>query len=314
MEKKECIYTNPAESPPITTDVYYPTSNGSNALRPVAILFHPGGFVVSNKDLVSKGVIDCLVLELGIVAVVPNYRLCPTISVWNGPVTDAKACLTWVHDTLPKILANDKKIAIDVQRIATIGFSAGGTLALLLAAERHKPIACLTFYGQLFWSDPLWSQPKAALAGLPNLGKDLYDRVYDEGIVVAAPSTRGPGGPDLSKPRNAWLLTSLKEGWWLKEIVKDDDYDKIDPAKLLGPEFPPTAFVHGTADVVCPHTISEKAHASLNAHGVDTALFLVSDKPHDFDTLLTRQDTDFTKIREALWWLSQKLGSNYFAR
>ncbi|RYO85581.1 hypothetical protein DL766_006517 [Monosporascus sp. MC13-8B] len=309
MDKKEYIYTTPAGSPPVTADVYYPTSGGSSAPKPVAVLFHPGGFVVGNKDLVSKGVIECLVVEMGMIAVVANYRLCPSLSVWEGPVTDAKACLAWVHDTLPGTLAKDEKVAVDVERIAAIGFSAGGALALLLAAEKHKPIACLTFYGELYWSDPVWSQPKAALAGLPVVGKDLYDRVYDEGIVVAAPSTRGPTGPDMTKPRNAWLLTSIKEGWWLKEVVRDGDYARIDPANLFGPEFPPTAFIHGTADIVCPQTMSEKAYESLKEHGVETALFLVPDKPHDFDATMTRHDADFAKVREGLQWLSHKVGS-----
>lgn len=166
----------------------------------------------------------------------------------------------------------------------------------------------MTFYGELYWSDPVWSQPKKALAGLPVLSKDLYDQVYNEGIVVAAPSTRGPTGPDLTKPRNAWLLTSIKEGWWIKEVVKDDDYARIDPVNLFGPGFPPTVFIHGTADVVCPHRISETAHASLRAHGVDTALFLVPDKPHDFDASMERYDADFAKVREGLQWLSHKVG------
>ncbi len=165
----------------------------------------------------------------------------------------------------------------------------------------------MTFYGELYWSDPVWSQPKAALAGLPVLGQDLYDRVYDESIVVAAPSTRGPTGLDLTKRRNAWLLTSIKEGWWLKEVVKDGDYTRIDPANLFVPEFPPTACIYGTADVVCPHSMSEKAHATLQAHGVETALFSVPEKPHDFDATMTRHDADFAKVREGLQWLSQKV-------
>ncbi|KAH8889989.1 alpha/beta-hydrolase [Thozetella sp. PMI_491] len=308
MNKREYTYTTPVGSPPVTADVYYPTSVDASSPKPVALLFHPGGFVVSSKDLVSKAVIECLVIELGMVAVVANYRLCPSVSVWEGPVTDAKSCLRWVRDALPgALLSGDERVTIDVERIATIGFSCGGTLALLLAAEEYKPTACLTFYGELYWSDLMWSQPKAALAGLPVVGKDAYNRVYDEGVVVAAPSTRSPTGPDMTKPRNAWLLTSIKEGWWLREIVQDGNYARIDPATLFGPAFPPTAFIHGTADVVCPHSLSEKAHASLREHGVDTALFLVPDKPHDFDAAMTRHDAEFTKVREGLQWLSEKV-------
>lgn len=69
------------------------------------------------------------------VVVVPDYRLCPAVSVWDGPVADAKACLAWVHDMLPGLLAEEvNKVAIDVTRTATVGFSAGATLALLLVS------------------------------------------------------------------------------------------------------------------------------------------------------------------------------------
>lgn len=167
--------------------------------------------------------------------------------------------------------------------------------------------ACLAFYGEFYWSDSFWTQPKAALSGLPVIGKELYNQVYDEGIVISAPSTRGPNGPDLTKPRNAWLLTSIKEGWWLKEVVKDGDLARIDPASTFGPSFPPTAFVHGTADVVSPVRFSEAAHASLQSCGVDTALFFVPEKGHDFEASLNAKDADFEKVLEALRWLSRKI-------
>lgn len=87
----------------------------------------------------SKAIINHLIEELGAVVVVPDYRLCPAVSAWEGPVTDAKACLAWVHDELPNVLARTGgQVVIDVNRIATIGFSAGGTLALLLVS----PLLC----------------------------------------------------------------------------------------------------------------------------------------------------------------------------
>lgn len=95
---------------------------------------------MGNKSLVSKAIIDYLIVELGTVAVVPDYRLCPAVSVWEGPVTDAKACLTWVYHKLPAILAKTGDgIAIDTDRIASVGFSAGGTLALLLVSSTFCP-------------------------------------------------------------------------------------------------------------------------------------------------------------------------------
>jgi acetyl esterase/lipase len=171
-------------------------------------------------------------------------------------------------------------------------------------------VACLTFYGELYWADPSWSSPKASLAGLPELPKDFRDKVFDEGIVVSAPSTREADGKvNLSRPRNVWLLTSIKEGWWLKEIVKDGNLDRIEPSILFSPSFPPTCFIHGTSDVVCSHNFSERAYESLKASGVDTKLILVEDKGHDFEVKMSRHDQDFAPVREGLRFLADKIAS-----
>lgn len=94
-------------------------------------MFYGGGFVVGSKELVSKNEIETLVLEFGFVVVVPNYRHCPSVSLYEGPISDAHSCYEWVQNELPRLLSNVSIIA-DGGRVAVIGLSAGGTMALHL--------------------------------------------------------------------------------------------------------------------------------------------------------------------------------------
>lgn len=62
----------------------------------------------------------------------PNYRLSPTISAYDGAVTDSKDAYTWMQTKLPQQLASDCGVMLDPDRVVAVGHSAGGTLALLM--------------------------------------------------------------------------------------------------------------------------------------------------------------------------------------
>lgn len=93
----------------------------------------------------------------------------------------------------------------------------------------------------------------------------------------------GPNGPDLSNYRVAWLLSSFKKGTWLRSIVPDGNYNGIDPAALFDPSFPPTYFLHGTADTLVGVEFSRRAFEELKRKGVDTKLVVEEGAPHGFD-------------------------------
>jgi acetyl esterase/lipase len=98
-----------------------------------ALLIHGGGFCTGAKEHIPSNQIETL-LELGFVVVSVNYRLCPTISLYDGPLTDCKDCYAWCKTSLPSLLKKDTGISIDPRRLVTMGHSAGGTLALLMVS------------------------------------------------------------------------------------------------------------------------------------------------------------------------------------
>lgn len=108
-----------------------------------ALYFHGGNFTVGSKELLSQNYVEKL-LSLGFVVVSANYRLCPTITVFEGPVTDALDAYGWAQSALPGLLHKDAGVRVDGSRLVVLGHSAGGLLALLTvgsgeAAYREFP-------------------------------------------------------------------------------------------------------------------------------------------------------------------------------
>ena len=71
-------------------------------------------------------------LRMGFVVVTPEYRLCPQVSMYDGPMQDAKGVYAWCQDKLPTLLKDATGIEADGQRIVAWGHSAGGNMALSL--------------------------------------------------------------------------------------------------------------------------------------------------------------------------------------
>lgn len=155
METREYTYKYGVEQEDIQLDVHWkkgsPQGSGSGG-HPIgalttcqtqsinshileAIIFHGGGFVQGSKAIVPRIQIEELG-RLGFVVVIPNFRLCPQISVYDGPVTDAKDCLLWVQNSLAGLLATEGDgVLINTNRIVTLGHSSGAALAGLLVSR-----------------------------------------------------------------------------------------------------------------------------------------------------------------------------------
>jgi acetyl esterase/lipase len=96
----------------------------------IVLYFHGGNFVSGSKELLGKLHIQKL-LEFGFVVVSANYRLCRTISLAEGPVSDALDAYQWVRERLPTVLKEQTGVSLDVKKIVVFGHSCGATLALL---------------------------------------------------------------------------------------------------------------------------------------------------------------------------------------
>ncbi|KAL6708793.1 hypothetical protein ACN47E_002489 [Coniothyrium glycines] len=257
-------------------------SGASTVKKPIAIYYHGGSFVVGSKDMLAPHYVEKL-LDLGFGAVVsPDYRLTPTISVYEGPVTDSLDAYNWASNELPKLLSSDSSIEVDGDRIVSFGHSCGGTLALLTANAAKPPRAILDLFGMKYLKDESYHTP--APLPVPTPDKALIDQVFQQvPPPIAAPPPFGPNGMDASTPRNAFFVSGMKAGTLLSSAVQDGNYDRVDPATLFSSSFPPTYFANGTADTLVSVKLTEKAHEELKAQGVESVLEILEGANHGFD-------------------------------
>jgi acetyl esterase/lipase len=97
---------------------------------------HGGGFTGGSKETLAARVSP--LAELGYTAVVSQYRLAGQAK-WPSQLEDVQAALRWVR-------ANADRLNVDQNRVAVVGYSAGGFLALAAAAQPERPAACVAYY------------------------------------------------------------------------------------------------------------------------------------------------------------------------
>jgi pectinesterase len=110
-------------------DAFYPEKATREQLRPAVLLIHGGGW--RSGDRSQHIPMAQRLAEAGYVAVTAEYRL-STEAQYPAAVHDLKAAIRWLR-------ANARQYGIDTNRIATLGFSAGGQLAALLGATGNVP-------------------------------------------------------------------------------------------------------------------------------------------------------------------------------
>ncbi|RSL54656.1 hypothetical protein CEP53_007367 [Fusarium sp. AF-6] len=302
VERKVYAYKHISGSGSLEAAVFYNPS-GSNQPQPIAVYYHGGNFVVGHKDLINPLYIEKL-LDLGFGAVVsPDYRLSPTISVFDGPVTDSRDVLIWAQSELPAKLAQEASVKLDGDKVVTWGHSAGGTLALLAAAAPKPPLAILNLFGMLYLQDESYHTPlKLPPVQLPSA--EFSNKIYnDVPPPSVAPPPFGPNGPDLSTHRGAWLFAQMAAGTLFKEVQPDGDYDKIDPARVFSSTFPPTFSAHGSVDELVNVKLTERAHAELTDKGVENKLVVIEGARHGFDKGKKLGDVAYDIVIEGLEFL-----------
>jgi acetyl esterase/lipase len=118
-------------------DIYRPPAGTEK--RKALIHFHGGGFARGSKDTLAGKVMP--ITARGYVSITAQYRL-SGVAKWPSQIDDAKTHIRWVR-------ANASSLGIDPQRIAIVGSSAGGHIALLTAGQADAGLAaCIAFYPQ----------------------------------------------------------------------------------------------------------------------------------------------------------------------
>ncbi len=115
------------EGQPLLLDVFLPTAQA--AARPAVIVVHGGSW--SGGDKTDFPQWDRWLADQGFVVFDIQYRLAPQPN-WRSATADVKCAIGWVK-------RNAAQFGVDAGRIALLGRSAGGHLALLAAYTPREP-------------------------------------------------------------------------------------------------------------------------------------------------------------------------------
>ena len=253
----------------IKADVY---RNDGASQRPVIVWLHGGALIMGSRTGVPKQLIE-LAKEEDFVLVSLGYRLGPEAQL-GEIIEDLRDGVRWVCEQGPELYGADPS------RMVVAGASAGGYLALMSGiSEEHRPTAIVSYWGFGDVDGDWTTQPSEA---------------YRKGkLIDAEVAHAGVGGDVLTstnqqngRARSTYFVYLKQTGRWVNEMTGVDpatEKEKLAPfcpIYHVTPEFPPTLFLHGTADRDVPVEQSIAMAAALEKHGVSNESILIEKGGH----------------------------------
>lgn len=178
----------------------------------------------------------------GFAAASVSYRLAPK-NKFPTQIRDVKTAVRYLR-------AHAKELNIDPDRIAALGFSAGGHLASLLGTCSEVP----EFEGELY------AEQSSRVCGVVNFFGPADLTLY----------TQTPG------IEQAFMVPLL--GTASRDDL--DVYKKASPIEHVSADDPPFLHIHGTVDLLVPMIHSERLHAKMKQAGVSSELMPMAGKGH----------------------------------
>ncbi|KAF3769424.1 hypothetical protein M406DRAFT_32824 [Cryphonectria parasitica EP155] len=204
----------------LEADIYYPEKQiQGSEVRPIALMIHGGGHVMlSRKDVRPSQ--TRMLLEAGFLPVSIDYRLCPEMTLIDGPMQDVCDALAWARTVLPQLSLRRRDIVVDGDRVAAVGWSTGGHLALTLgftapARGIRAPDATLAFYCPSDYHDAFWSKPNFPF-GQGNATRpqwNILDGVEDHPITAYNPPPEKQALGGWMSPSDARSRIALHMNW-----------------------------------------------------------------------------------------------------
>lgn len=264
-----------------------------------------------------------LLLNQGFLPISVDYRLCPEVTLVNGPMCDVSDALTWIRTVLPGLALSRKDIKVDGDQVVAIGWSTGGTLALSLgwtSIERgiKPPEAILVFYCPLDYEDEFWMQENIPRGSESSTGYDLDDSIWgavsDKPITRwnVSPSKRAMGGwMAPTDPRSRLALHMNWKGRTLHVLLnglnaRTREQPKAPTAaekKAVSPLAhardgtyrTPTFILYAREDDLIPWQQAQRMDEALKHHGIDSQTLIVDGVPHLFDLYREYQKQEHLK-------------------
>lgn len=257
----------------IKADVSVARHDGRPA--PVVVWIHGGGLMGGGRQRDSadeRKLVDLLLAD-GITVVSVDYRLAPEAKL-PAIIEDVEDAFRWVRERGPELFGADP------ERIAAVGTSAGGYLALTAGFRvSPRPRALVSFWGYGEIIGPWYAEPSAQPRHNTIKMSEAEARRFVSGPPVA-------NGADRPGRHSAFYLFCRQRGLWPREVSGWDprtEAEKFTPYMALRnvtPDYPPTLLIHGEADTDVPFAQSAMMAAELARHGVAHRLIAVPGAEH----------------------------------
>ncbi|OQE32312.1 hypothetical protein PENSTE_c001G00299 [Penicillium steckii] len=243
-----------------------------------------------------------LALKYGAIIISPNYRLMPEATS-TEIFQDVEDFWAWIHGSaLSDILkSHSTPTEIDIDRIMTVGGSAGGTLSLYLAlAYPTKIRSAVAAYPGTDLASVAYTQPRDG----PVWGQNVPESALHDIMNTAKIGT--PVSSIVSPERSAFMVACIEHGHLGRLYAigsENTPREVLSPIARLeksGGRVPQGGLViiQGLQDTVIPMAETEKFVAQARElTSADDILFVARDGEHGFDLN--------SKLEDA--WLQQTL-------
>jgi len=261
----------------IRADVY--PARGVRGLAPAVIWLHGGALMWGSCTYMTRPEQVELYTRAGYTLIALDYRLAPE-SKLPAILEDVLDGLYWVRNQ------GAARCGIDPERVALIGHSAGGYLALMAGVRAEPPAQCIvSFYGCSDLTGDWYTLPSAHHLEQPRVTVSEAQAVIGEKSISVADRKRG-----------AFYLYCRQNGIYPREVAGVDvshqpgALDPWCPAKRVSAKYPPTLLLHGDSDEDVPCALSQMMAESLKRAGVSHDLRVLKGFGHVFDDQFDHPD------------------------
>ncbi len=289
----------------------------ANATFPAPFVsWHHGGGFIAGSHFAPLSWLEPGFRQRGYHLVSPAYRLGPQ-GTFENQIEDCLDSINWCRKHLPSILGEKK---VDIDRYIICGESAGGALVALMGLQLSPPPkVVINVYGAVDFLDPHFGlldktvkqhppwvgefSQEELLTALKDSNPDncLADALsWNEQETCTEEQLSRLWATKFSYSeairRRAELHIFRSTHLSLRSCFGGDDMSDSEFAAWLQSfsalhaldgrtTYPPTAFLHGTADAAVPIDQSKKMAQKLRVMGVDTVECYEPGGPHVFDNV-----------------------------
>jgi acetyl esterase/lipase len=223
-------------------DIYLPAE--AKGKLPLVVFIHGGGWVGNDKyaDMGYMPNTINAMLDNGFAVASIDYRFAQD-AVFPAILQDCNKAVSFLFD-------NANKYQIDKNRLALMGFSAGGHLASLMGTSHNNQVKNLYF-------------PNAYR---PFKYKAVVDFYGPTDLVLL------PGNDDEKAPESILIGA--------KPLDRPDLAKAASPITYIDKNDPPFIIFHGEKDYIVSNKQSKLFHAWLQYYGVKSEITIVKDAPH----------------------------------